>query len=66
MNLKRLTRRRIKDEWAVNPSSLLIKRLLGNISESRDIIERYFPKSQTQGEFISALDEMQYYFEGYK
>lgn len=66
MNLKRLARRRIRDEFAVVPSSSLIKRLVGNLSESRDIIDRYFPKSQTAGEFISALDEMQYYFEEYK
>ena len=66
MNIKRLMKRRIKDEWAVAPSSSLIKRLVGNISESRDIIDRYFPKSQTAGEFISLLDEMQDYFETYK
>jgi len=66
MNLKRLTRKRIIDEFAVTPSSSLIKRLIGNISESRNIIERYFPKSQTQGEYISMLDEMQDYFESYK
>jgi len=58
--------RRIKDEWAANPSSLLIKRLIGNISESRNIIDRYFPKNQTAGEFISLLDEMQDYFESYR
>ena len=66
MNLKRLKRRRVKDDWAVNPSSSLIKRLVGNLSESRNIIDRYFPKSQMAGEFISALDEMQDYFESYK
>ena len=66
MNLKRLKRKRIKDDWAVNPSSSLIKRLIGNLLESRNIIDRYFPKSQTAGEFISMLDEMQDYFESYK
>jgi hypothetical protein len=66
MNFKKAIKRRIKDEWAVTPSSSLIKRLVGNLSESRSIIDRYFPKSQTAGEFISALDEMQDYFEGYK
>lgn len=59
-------KRRIKDEWAVAPSFSLITRLVKNISESRDIIDRYFPKNQTAGEFISALDEMQDYFESYK
>ena len=66
MNLKRLARRRVKDEFAVAPSLSLISRLVRNISESREIIDRYFPKSQTAGEFISALDEMQDYFESYK
>lgn len=66
MNLKRLKQNKIKDEWAVVPSSSLIKRLVGNLSESREIIDRYFPKSQTAGEFISLLDEMQDFFESYK
>jgi hypothetical protein len=65
MNFKKAMRRKIKDEWAVAPSSSLVKRLVRGLDESTNIIERYFPKNQTEREFVSALKDMVEYFNKY-
>ena len=66
MNFKKAIRRKVKDEWAVAPSSSLVKRLVGDLNESHGIIERYFPNNATEREYISVLKEMVNYFNEYK
>lgn len=66
MNFKRAIRKRkVKDDWAVAPSSSLVKRLVGDLNESHGIIERYFPNNATEREYISVLKEMVDYFKSY-
>lgn len=67
MNIKRLTRKkRVKDDWAVAPSSSLIKRLVSNLENSHDIIKRYFPNNTVENEYLNDLESMLDYFNDYK
>ena len=66
MNLKKLMKRRIKDEWSVAPSSFIVKRLVKGLEESHNIIKQYFPKNGTESEYVEDLENMVNYFNGYK
>ena len=67
MNIKRLTRKkRVKDDWAVVPSSSLIKRLVSSLENSHDIIKRYFPNNAVENGYLTDLEDMLNYFSDYK
>lgn len=66
MNLRKLTRRRIKDEFAVAPSSFMVRRLVNNLESSCEMIKTYFPHNSTESEFMGNLEDMVAYFNKYK
>lgn len=67
MNLKRITRKKkVKDDFRVAPSASLIKRLVSGLESSHEIIERYFPHNTAEDEYLSDLENMMAYFNGYK
>lgn len=66
MNLKKLMKRKVRDDWRLAPSSSLINRLVRGLEESQGIIKNYFPKNGTEAEYIEDLESMVNYFNGYK
>lgn len=67
MNLKRITRkRRVKDDFRVAPSSFMVKRLVGNLENSYDIIKTYFPHNSEENKYMNSLEDMLTYFNDYK
>lgn len=66
MNLKYITRkRRVKDDFRVAPSSFMIKRLVGSLENSYDIIKTYFPCNSEENKYLNYLKNMMIYFNEY-
>ena len=58
-------KRKVKDDWSVAPSSSLVKRLVGSLESSYDIIERYFPHNSEENEYMDVLGDMIEHFKNY-